>query len=663
MSRYRPLLALLYVFAPAWLAAAEPGKPNFLFVYTDDQRWDAMSVVQKEHGDKGRFPWIKTPNMDRLAAEGVRFRNMFVVNSLCAPSRASFLTGCYGHVNGIVNNHTPFNEKNVTHATLLKAAGYTTAYVGKWHMDSQKGQRPGFDFSASFIGQGQYNDCPIEVNGKSEPTKGWVDDVTTDFAIRFIRDNKDKPFSVVVGFKACHGPFTPPERHKNTYEGEMARAVPNLGVSAIYRDGGAKPQPADKVPTNLNYFRCITAADDNLGRLLKTLDDLKLTDSTVVIFSSDNGYYLGEHGLGDKRSAYEESMRIPLIVRYPKLGAKGKTVDQMVLNVDLAPTLLDFAGAPVPKEMHGRSWRPLLEDRATEWRKGFFYAYFYENGVNGTPFVTAVRTSSAKLIKYPGHDEWTELFNLSADPYEMKNLVKDKTAADLLKTMEAEYDRQAKAIDFRVPPFADDPKKELTKKALDAWVLIYRFDKDDGDKVIDASGKGNHGTAKGVPLVDGRDGKKARRFDGKSWIEVPKSPSLDPSVGPWAIETSFKAEQPDGVVLARGGVANGYMLHLSDGKPVFTVVSGGTATSIVSKEAVTGKWVLVTVKITKERELRMLVDGKVVAEGKLPAFIRRDPNDSMQIGADEGSSVLGEKRPPRFTGLIESVRLFNGEAY
>src|SRR4051812_34920886 len=182
---------LICCLAAAVLAAgparADAKKPNFVFVYTDDQRWDALSVVQKEMGDKGRFPWFKTPHMDRLAAEGVRFRNAFVVNSLCAPSRATFLTGCYGHVNGVVNNHTPFPEKNVTHASLLRAAGYKTAYCGKWHMDGQRGHRPGFDFSASFVGQGRYVDCPIEVNGKETPSKGWVDDVTTDYAINFIK--------------------------------------------------------------------------------------------------------------------------------------------------------------------------------------------------------------------------------------------------------------------------------------------------------------------------------------------------------------------------------------------------------------------------------------------------------------------------------------------
>src|SRR5947209_9730143 len=261
------LLAAALSAAPA---RADARRPNFVFVYTDDQRFDALGVVQKEQGDRARFPWLKTPHMDRLAAEGVRFRNMFVVNSLCAPSRASFLTGCYGHVNGVVNNHTPFPEKNITHASLLRAAGYKTAYLGKWHMDGQKGQRPGFDYSASFIGQGRYVDCPFEVNGVPTQTKGWVDDVAADFAVEFLKKHKDGPFSLVVGFKAPHGPFSPPERLKDRFEGETLRPAVNAQAVPPYRRAAPAP-PAQPRPgaanARLGYFRCIAAVDDNLGKL------------------------------------------------------------------------------------------------------------------------------------------------------------------------------------------------------------------------------------------------------------------------------------------------------------------------------------------------------------------------------------------------------------
>jgi len=207
------------------------------------------------------------------------------------------------------------------------------------------------------------------------------------------------------------------------------------------------------------YLGCLSAVDENVGRILAALDELQLTPNTVVVYTSDNGFYLGEHRLGDKRSAYDESLRIPLLVRAPMLGeaARGKVVDQMALNLDLAPTLLDLAGVKVPDVMQGRSWRPLLVGDATgaaNWRTAFFYEYFFEQRFN-IPTVLAVRTDSAKLIKYPGHDDWTELFDLAADPYETKNLVADPASKDLLARMQAEFDKQAAAVGFKIPEFAD----------------------------------------------------------------------------------------------------------------------------------------------------------------------------------------------------------------
>ena len=469
-----PRLAALAPFAflvvacatltPASARAAER-KPNFLFVYTDDQRWDAMGVVQREMGERGRYPWFTTPAMDRLAAEGVRFRNAFVTLSLCAPSRAAFLTGRYNHLNGVANNHTPFPEASVTHATLLRAAGYTTGYVGKWHMGNQRGQRPGFDYSASFVGQGRYVDCPVELNGEATPTKGWIDDVSTDYAIAFMKQQRDHPFSLVVGFKACHGPTTPPERAANRFADAKARRVPNLGLRAPFRDeadiaaGKNAAAGAGDVPVNLNYFRCVSAADDCLGRLLAALDDLGLARDTVVIFTSDNGYYQGEHNLGDKRSVYDESLRIPLLVRYPRAFPPGNVSDAMVLNVDLAPTLLDLAGLSVPAAMQGRSWQPILTGRgaAADWRPSFVAEYFQETGYANTPTMVAVRTADAKLIKYAGHDDWTELFDLAADPYETKNLLRDPAHAALLVRMTAEFERSTQSVAYTVPDYADKP--------------------------------------------------------------------------------------------------------------------------------------------------------------------------------------------------------------
>jgi arylsulfatase A-like enzyme len=452
---------LLVLLTSLTCVAAGINRPNFLFIYTDDQRYDALGVVQREQGDRGRFPWLKTPNLDRIAKEGVRFRNAFVVNALCSPSRAVFLTGRYNHFNGIANNHTPFPTNNVTHASLLRAAGYATAYIGKWHMGRQSGPRPGFTYSASYIAHGRYQDCPFEINGAKTNTTGWVDDVSTDLTIDFLKRHRDTPFLAVLGFKSPHGPYDPPARWNDLLTNAVARPAPNMEVRPPYplrtnvNQATAVQASTRRNEMHRKYFRTISAVDENVGRILSALDELNLAEDTILIYASDNGFYLGEHGLGDKRSAYEESMRIPLLLRYPKLGLRNKVMDAMVLNIDLAPTLLDFAGVSIPKDMQGRSWKPLLEGKSRDWRTAFFYEYFLEANL-GPPSVLAVRTETAKLIKYPGHDDWSELFDLRADPYETNNLARNSAHKTLRRQMQDEFERQAKAVEYRVPSYADE---------------------------------------------------------------------------------------------------------------------------------------------------------------------------------------------------------------
>jgi arylsulfatase A-like enzyme len=462
MSRIAPFVLLL--LAPLWAHAAGK-RPNFVFLFADDHRHDAVGVVQKEQGDKGRFPWFKTPNLDRLAADGVRFRNAFVVNSLCSPSRACLLSGRYSHGNGIWNNRTPLDEKLATYASILRSEGYSTGYVGKWHMGTQAA-RPGFDWYASFAGPGQYFGASFLVNGKAEKADEWTDDRSAAYAIRFLEGGrgKDKPFVLAVGFKAPHGPFTPARKWARAFDGETSRKVPSLGLPPGFNlDLGKKKDVPDRPPVNLSYFRCIAGVDENVGKVLDALDRLKLAEDTVVVYSSDNGFYLGEHTLADKRSGYEESLRVPLLLRYPRSGLKGVTRDEMVLNIDLAPTFLDLAGVAVPRQMHGKSWKPLLakEKPKGAFRASFFYEYFREAGgkkaaapaVGGfnTPTMTGVRTPTHKLLKYRDHPEWTELFDLKADPFELKNLFDDLRHRKVRQEMEKEHDRLAKDLGYEVP--------------------------------------------------------------------------------------------------------------------------------------------------------------------------------------------------------------------
>jgi arylsulfatase A-like enzyme len=658
----------VWMFANGATLAWGAERPNFVFIYTDDQRWDALGVVQREQGEQGRFPWLESPNLDRLAADGVRFRNAFVVLGLCAPSRAAFLTGRYGHVNGVIDNHTPFPENSVTHATLLRSAGYKTGYVGKWHMGAQSGKRPGFDFSASFVGQGVYFNCPFEINGEKQATNGWVDDVSTDYALGFIENNKSNPFSLVIGYKTCHGPFTPPERHQDTYGEASARVVPNLTTPAIYRPVGGKRTGTNQVnldsdqkmvKTNLGMFRGLRAIDENVGRILDQLDRLGLRENTVVVYSSDNGYYLGEHGLGDKRSAYEEAMRIPMIVRYPKMVSRGAIRDEMVLNIDLAPTFLELAGVEVPNDMQGKSWKPLLSGKGetTSWRKSFFYNYFLERPF-GTPSVTAVRTENAKLIKYPGHDEWTELFDLSKDPYETKNLIDDPKAKALRQELEEEYRKQIEAIQFHVPSYADenlppDPARDSPASSkVNRWVIDLDFS--NAESKNDAMVKKSK-----IAFGVGRDDKQAAVFDGSSFIEVTKSSVLDPSFSPFEIEAVLRADN-DGVVIAHGGQALGFALAIVDGKPLFGYRTAAGLKSIRGRDSVVGKWAKVTARLTIDKKLQLHVDGRLDAEVAIEELIFKNPNDGLQIGADTGSQVL-EKKLGGYQGKLETIRLFMGQ--
>jgi arylsulfatase A-like enzyme len=337
--------------------------------------------------------------------------------------------------------------------------------------------RPGFDWSASFVGQGVYFGANFLVNGQPEKAGAWTDDRSGDYAVRFLEKEraKDKPFLLVVGFKAPHGPFTPPKRLADAFAGQLARRVPNLGLPPGFNPdlGKKKDIDGDRVSVNLNYFRCIAGVDENVGKVLDALDRLNLSENTVVVYASDNGYYMGEHTLGDKRSAYDESLRIPLIVRYPKSGLKGVTREDLVLNIDLAPSFLDLAGVPVPKEIQCKSWKPLLtkEPPTGPFRTAFFFEYFRENGpkkkaanpsVGGynTPTLTGVRTATHKLLKYRDHPAWTELFDLAADPYETTNLFADPKHAAVRAKLEKEYDRLAGELEYTVPPgVPPEPKR------------------------------------------------------------------------------------------------------------------------------------------------------------------------------------------------------------
>jgi N-acetylglucosamine-6-sulfatase len=438
LSRLKIIIVLLAGLASidfaSGVSAGEIQKPvNILLVITDDQRWDELGLVQREQGSRARFPFLETPRLDALASEGIRFQNAFVTTSLCSPSRSAILTGQYNHTNGIIDNTTPFSPRP-TWATALQAAGYTTAYIGKWHHGAEQWERPGFDYVATYRGQGLYKGTTFKINNEwiNTKTKGYVDEHSVDFAIEFLEDIGDTPFAMTVGFKAVHEPFTPMDEHADRYATDGITPPLNWNAMAPWKSRGPLviPRKPRNPPLWMDILRTVDGTDKNVGRLLDSLEALDLADNTLVIFTSDNGFYLGEHQLGDKRSAYEESIRVPMIARLPGVIEPGSISDELVLNIDLAPTILDMATVPnTDAVMHGRSLRPLFEQDPVPWREAFLYEYWQENmfwqkpGTPRSPSILALRTATHKLITYSDFENWTELFDLEADPYERRNLV------------------------------------------------------------------------------------------------------------------------------------------------------------------------------------------------------------------------------------------------
>ncbi len=486
--------ALLFNAQPCLGAApaAKQKRPNILFIMSDDHGLNAVSAYGSHLAKV-----FKTPNIDRIATEGARLQNCLVTNSICSPSRAVILTGRYSHLNGQTINYIRFDGSQQTAPKLLQKAGYQTAIVGKWHL---RGEPTGFDYWNILVSQGRYFDPDfMEMELVPQNHKGYATNITTDIALEWLdkKWDKEKPFFLMTHHKAPHGDWQmdpadegmfddveipePPtlhddgknrsklvERRKNMLYPNLAKLMAKrrgFDMSGIesWEDGVSKIYQFYMK----NYLGCVHSVDRNIGRMLDYLEKKGLLENTIVIYTSDNGMFLGEHSWYDKRMMFEESLQIPFVIRYPREIKPGTVLDEICLNLDFAETFLDYADAPIPADMQGKSMRALLRgEKPADWRTSMLYAY-YEGADKGSAQY-GVRTQTHKLIRYTNGQH--DMFDLTKDPREMKSVFTDPAYADTRKALETELTRLLAQYDFTendLPGNWDKAHPEVLQDAKD----------------------------------------------------------------------------------------------------------------------------------------------------------------------------------------------------
>ncbi len=457
---------------------------NIIFILSDDHRYDFMGFLNK-------VPWLETPNMDRLANEGAYFPNAFVTTSLCSPSRASILTGLYSHTHTIVDNQAPEPEGLVYFPQYLQQAGYQTAFFGKWHMgDKGDEPRPGFDHWESFKGQGTYYSPKLNINGTriQYSDSSYITDLLTEHTLNWLDNRKrDKPFFVYLSHKAVHAMFKPANRHDGDYVKEKlvypksyntskknVKGKVNPGEAPLegedYYGKGREPDwvkmqreswhgvdhmyhgQMDFDTFYRKYCETLKGVDESIGNVLQYLQENDLDENTIVVYMGDNGFAFGEHGLIDKRQFYEESVKVPFLVRAPGISNENITIPQMIQNIDVAPTFLEVAGLKKPDYMPGKSLIPLLKEEKSEWRDRIFYEYYWEYDFPQTPTMHGVRTDRYKYIRYHGIWDSNEFYDLENDPYEMNNLIASPEHQELIKELAGEiYDWLESTDGMQIP--------------------------------------------------------------------------------------------------------------------------------------------------------------------------------------------------------------------
>lgn len=670
--RSLPLLAALGLVGLVPQLRAETTKPDVLFVLLDDLRWDALGYMG--------HPYVKTPNIDRLRTQGARMSNAFVTTSICCPSRATFVTGTLANRHGVIDNESSDYNPEVTPplTKYLQEAGYRTAMIGKWHMGNSGAPRPYFDFWLSFKGQGVYHDPLFNINGQKVQQKGYTTDLLTDYAINFIKQQpKGQPYFVMLAHKAVHEPFMPADRHKDAFGADAKLAEP----PSYAEDFADKPAwqrrqatretrwhyrtreiEEEKLPAAVpaepwkdynkyvDQLRCLAAVDEGLGKIIDVLRERGTLDNTIIVFTSDNGYFHMEHRRWDKRLAYEESLRIPMLVVYPGHIKAGSTVNQLVTNADFAPTILSYAGLPVPSQMQGASMKPLFEEPNPRWRSAVFYEYWKEL-VHSIPAMTALRTDRYKLITYPEIKDLDELFDLEQDPHEMKNLALDPAYAALHASMKAQLEEA---------------------KIYSGWsanAFPKNFPRINGAEGIQLDLAGQNGA-----LVDhAKSGVTFKTqnlqlhgdsvsFDGATAVvRVPFQQPIDPAGWPFRLDLTVNPKA-DGVIAVQSTADYGYKVFVQDGRPGVAVHCKSwidTTTVVDGPKSILGQWTNLRVLIDYNR-LVLVVDGVVAEAVSLPLPFSGSPKTSLLIGQNGDHPVVAGVPDKPFAGEIKRFTIQRG---
>jgi arylsulfatase A-like enzyme len=665
-------------------AANDPpsDRPNIVFVFLDDHARQAIGAYGSVINE--------TPNIDRLARQGMRFENVFVSNSICAPSRAVLLTGKHSHLNGQLSNRETFDGEQQTFPKLLRASGYNTAIIGKWHLGSDP---TGFDHWEILPGQGSYYNPDFITPGGRHRETGYVTDIITDKCLEWLAEGRDpgKPFLLMYHHKAPHREWMPGPAHLMLYDGvdipepstlfddyatrgraareqemeigrhlflgydlkappdddspqvehdmwrhndyhrmnDEQRAAWNAAYgprNAAFRQAGLEGRELTRWKYQRyikDYLRTIASVDDNLGRMMDYLEESGLADNTIVIYTSDQGFYLGEHGWYDKRFIYEESLSTPMIVRWPGVTEPGSVNSHLVSNLDWAPTMLAMAGVEAPGDMQGRSTAPLLHgETPDDWRQSVYYHYYEFPAVHMVNRHYGVRTGRYKLARFYELEEW-ELYDLETDPQELRNRYGDPELAGIRGELKTELRRlQAYYKD-------DHPYASTAEIVQQRW----------------------KGRLADTPL---RQVAAYERGEGQSRAD------LDPSFKTFTIGAHATPRKPNGALISQGGASNGYSLYLAEGVPSFAMRSGGRLYRIAADGPVSmNRQVHLAAMFDADAQMRLYVNGEPAAAGQ-GAMITSKPHVAFHVGNDPSSPVGEYDTPLTFEGDLRDIRVYWG---